>query len=173
MDILSSEVPQLKHHKTTTNLQIILPQLLEVGIETHHGPTRCHYNQNLFLRLPDFITINITGGHSNRASSSCNTNLVWQQRYLSQYTRLTESFIDTPTMGLQNLSKTPTIITKLGCYTLLVVFYYPVATKLWSKIIKLKSQYEHIHTSIIKGTWKKKKRVKHYNRIKIVASEST
>lgn len=80
---------------------------MEVGIKTHYRPTWRYYNQHLFLRLPNFIPVNIAGGHSNRPSPRHDTYFVGQQRHLGQHTRLTESFIDTSTMGLQNLRPPP------------------------------------------------------------------
>lgn len=86
-----------------TNLQINIPQPFEIGIEAHDRPARRHNNQNLPGSLPGSHFFYNSGSHRHRTSAGGDADFVRQKADLGKNTSITESFIHTPTMRLQNL----------------------------------------------------------------------
>lgn len=94
--------------KLATNLQIDFPELFEVGIEAHDRPTRRNNHQNLPGSLSGSELVDNPGSHCHGASAGGDADFVRQQAHLRKHASITESFIHTPTMRLQNLMITIT-----------------------------------------------------------------
>ena len=92
--------PTTNNLMETTDLQIVFPQLFEVMIEAHHGPTRGNNNQDLFQLLSRPFSINNARSHGHGTPPRRNADFFRQEAHLREHTRIAEPLVHTPRVWL-------------------------------------------------------------------------